>query len=165
MTGSRVAERKRNPFIRSAGGGRVLSALMLPWFLMRPPSGFGVLTTTGRRTGKARRKCIRAIRTGDRVYIVSIGGPGAAWVKNIRANPAVRLRMPGGTFAGVVRELQPGTSAAREGMRVYCETINRFDYDECRVHRPGKPTPEKITEMHGSWFTTGTPFVIDLTNP
>ena len=62
-----VAERKRNPFLHSSTGGRVLSALMLPHFMLLPPKGFGVLTTTGRRTGKTRRKCVRAIRRGDRV--------------------------------------------------------------------------------------------------
>src|SRR5215212_7311688 len=45
-----VAERQGNPFLRSARGGRVLSGLMLPHFTILPPAGFGVLTTTGRRT-------------------------------------------------------------------------------------------------------------------
>ena len=50
--GMYVAERKRNPFIQSPTGGRALSALMLPRFMLRPPAGFGVLTMTGRKTGK-----------------------------------------------------------------------------------------------------------------
>jgi hypothetical protein len=56
------AERRFNPFVRSLSEGRVLSALQLPFFMLLPPGGFGDLTTTGRRTGKTRRKCIRAIR-------------------------------------------------------------------------------------------------------
>lgn len=67
-------ERQHNPFINSAAGGRALSALQLPFFALRPPKGFGVLTTTGRKTGKTRRKCIRAIRRGDEAYIVAIKG-------------------------------------------------------------------------------------------
>jgi hypothetical protein len=55
---------KHTRLIRSARDGRVLSALMLPFFLARPPSGFGVITTTGRKTGKAQRKCIRVTRRG-----------------------------------------------------------------------------------------------------
>src|SRR5213592_3314342 len=82
-------ERERNPFTKSAQGGRVLSALMLPFFLVRPPAGFGVLMTTGRRTGKRRRKCVRLIRDGSRAYLVMLGpallgmtGPGttSAWL-------------------------------------------------------------------------------------
>ena len=44
-------EDKRNPFTSSAARGRTLSALQLPFFLLRPPAGYGVLTTTGRRRG------------------------------------------------------------------------------------------------------------------
>lgn len=157
-----VAERKRNPFIRSPGGGRVLSAVMLPWFLLRPPDGFGVLITTGRRTGKTRRKCIRAIRTSNHAYIVSIGGAQAAWLKNIRANPNVRLRISGGTFSGIARELAPQASEREAAMLTYCGTVCPFDYDECRVHRPGRPTARKIKELHRSWFTKGIPLVIQL---
>jgi hypothetical protein len=57
--GMLAVERKGNPFMRSPTGGRVLSAMMLPLFILRPPSGFGVITTTGRRTGKTRRNCTR----------------------------------------------------------------------------------------------------------
>ncbi len=46
--------------------------------MLFPPSGFGVITTTGRSTGKPRRKCIRTIRRGDKVYAVSIGVPRRA---------------------------------------------------------------------------------------
>ena len=85
-------ERKRNPFTKSAGGGRALSAMMLPFFTVWPPRGFGVLTTTGRRTGKTRRKCVRVVRLGDRAYLVMLG---PALVEE----PAPRPSRPGcGTF-------------------------------------------------------------------
>jgi F420H(2)-dependent quinone reductase len=49
----------------------------------------------------------------------AIGGRGAAWVKNIRAEPGVRLRIRGGTFSGRTREL--GDGAERERARwIYC---------------------------------------------
>src|SRR5207253_2295538 len=105
---------KHRRLIRSARGGRLLSAMMLPFFLVRPPSGFGVITTTGRKTGKRRRKCIRVSRRGRRAYMVQLRPPElamvrpsvvAAWVWNIRSNPNVKLRIRGGTFAGVAREL------------------------------------------------------------
>jgi deazaflavin-dependent oxidoreductase (nitroreductase family) len=161
---------KHTRLIRSARDGRLLSAAMLPFFLVRPPSGFGVLTTTGRKTGQARRKCIRMIRRGNKVYIVQLRPPElaiarpsavAAWVWNIRSNPNVTLRIRGRTFAGVARELkEPGELAeAREAL---CETVNLFDYGECDLHVRGLPTRAKIKELHRYWFDTGIPLVVDL---
>jgi deazaflavin-dependent oxidoreductase (nitroreductase family) len=139
--------------------GRILSALMLPWFALLPPSGFGVITTTGRRTGKTRRKCVRAIRRGDRAYVVSIRP--TAWLRNIQADPNVRLRIRGGTFAGVARELRD--SAERQAAaRAYCETINPVDYLECTLHRGGRPTRDQIGDLHRSWFEMGIPLVVEL---
>ena len=155
-----VEERKRNPFTSSAQGGRALSAMQLPWFTIRPPEGFGVLTMTGRRTGKTRRKCVRAIGRGNKVYICSIR-PTTAWLKNVRANPNVRLRIRGGTFEGVVREVR-GTPEEPVAQEAYCETINRLDVYECRLHRPGRPSRAKIKELHRSWFEHGTPLVVEL---
>jgi deazaflavin-dependent oxidoreductase (nitroreductase family) len=159
--GDRYVAERRNPLVRSLGGGRVLSALQLPLFMVFPPVGFGVLTTTGRRTGKARRKCVRVIRRGNRVYLVSIGGSRAAWMHNIRAEPKVRLRIRGGTFAGVARELGDGAEL-QEAMEAYTGTINRFDYAECLMHRRGRPTAAKIGELHRAWFEGGIPLVIEL---
>jgi deazaflavin-dependent oxidoreductase (nitroreductase family) len=156
-----VPERQHNPFVRSLAGGRVLSAVMLPWFAVLPPSGFGVITTTGRRTGKARRKCIRAIRSGNKAYIVSIPGAHAAWLKNIRANPKVRLRIRGGTFAGVARQLRE-TAETQQAVAAYCETVNPVDYLECTMHRRGVPTRSKIKELHRRWFDEGIPLAVEL---
>jgi deazaflavin-dependent oxidoreductase (nitroreductase family) len=161
------SERPGNLFVRSAAGGRVLSALMLPDFTLVPPAGFGVLTTTGRRTGKLRRKCIRAIRRGDEVYLVMLGPPltgdpkaVSAWLWNVRADPNVTVRIRGGTFKGVARELEP--REAERAREAYCEAVHAFDYAMCLFHRGGRPTRAKIQEMTGHWFDTGTPLVVDL---
>jgi hypothetical protein len=69
---------KHKRLLRSARGGQVLSALMLPAVLISPPGGYGVITTTGRKTGKQRRKCIRVIRRGDRAYLVQLVPPHVA---------------------------------------------------------------------------------------
>ena len=104
-------ERERNPFLRSATGVRVLSRLQRPFFALLPPPGFGVLTTTGRKTGKARQTPVRTIRRGQQAYLVAIGGERNAWLENTRANPNVRLRIRGGTFSGVTRELRDEAEA------------------------------------------------------
>ena len=161
---------KHTRLIRSAGHGRLLSAMMLPFFLVRPPSGFGVVTTTGRKTGKVRRKCIRMIRREDKVYIVQLRPPElamtrpsavAAWVWNIRSNPNVELRIRGGTFAGVARELKDPAELA-EAREALSETVNLFDYGECELHLRGLPTRSKIKDLHRYWFDTGIPLVVDL---
>ena len=161
---------KHKRLIRSARGGRILSAIMLPFFLIRPPAGFGVLTTTGRKTGKARQKCIRAIRRGRKVYIVQLRPPElaitrpsavAAWVWNIRSNPNVTLRVRGGTFAGVARELKDPAELA-DAREAFCETVKLFDYGECATHMRGRPTRSKIQELHWYWFETGIPLAIEF---
>jgi deazaflavin-dependent oxidoreductase (nitroreductase family) len=161
---SHVPER-RNPLVLSKGGGRILSAAMLPAFLAWPPRGWGVLTTTGRKSGKQRRKCVRAVREGDEVYIISIkpsrASETAAWVLNIRANPRVSLRIKGGTFTGVARELTDGQERGRV-KPIYCERINPFDYVSCTLHRSGLPTLAKIKALHASWFDKGIPLAVTL---
>jgi deazaflavin-dependent oxidoreductase (nitroreductase family) len=166
-TATHVPERKRNPFVRSKAGGRILSASMLPAFMALPPRGWGVLETTGRKTGKTRRKCVRAVRSGNRVYIVSIRPSSArptmtaAWVLNMRANPRVRLRMPGGMFAGVACELAETEEIGR-AKDAYCETVNPFDYVSCAIHRTGLPTRAKVKALHRSWFDKGVRLAVEL---
>jgi deazaflavin-dependent oxidoreductase (nitroreductase family) len=155
------SERKHNPLVNTAVGGRTLSATQLPLFLLHPPPGYGVLTTTGRKSGNQRRRCIRAIRRGQTAYLVAIKGTQTGWLKNARANPEVLLRIRGGTYAGVARELVDAVER-QEALEAYCETINRFEYLECMMWRKGRPTRSKIEELHRSWFEQGIPLAIDL---
>ena len=161
---------KHTRLIRGPRDGRIVSALTLPLFLLRPPSGYGVITTTGRKTGKARRKCIRVVRRGDRAYLVALRPPElakrrptavAGWVWNLRANPNVKLRIRGGTFVGVARELTDAGELA-EAREAICKTVDFWDYAECRLHLRGWPTRAKIQDMRRYWFNTGIPLVIEL---
>jgi deazaflavin-dependent oxidoreductase (nitroreductase family) len=51
------------------------------------------VTTTGRRTGSPHTIEIWFALNGDTVYMLSGGGDASDWVKNIRANPTVGLRL------------------------------------------------------------------------
>jgi deazaflavin-dependent oxidoreductase (nitroreductase family) len=155
-----AAERKHNPFINSPAGGRALSALQLPFFLMRPPRGYGVLMTAGRKTGKLRRRCIRAIRRGDVVYVVAIKGK-TQWMRNALANPAVRLRLPDGNFSGRAREVSAATER-EQAKEAYCESVYRFDYLTWINWRTGRPTRAKVKELLREWCDEGAPVVIEL---
>ena len=161
---------KHKRLLRTARHGQILSAIMLPALLLSPPNGYGVITTTGRRTGKLRRKCVRVIRRGDRAYLVqlvpphvAVTRPGAVsgWVWNIRSDPHVRLRIRGGAFDGVAREITDAEEleVARSAI---CETVYPTDYGEAGLHLRGLPTPAKIKDLHRYWFDTGHPIVIEL---
>lgn len=51
------------------------------------------VTTTGRRSGKPHTIEIWFAQRGDVVYVLSGGGDASDWVKNLRANPTVGLRL------------------------------------------------------------------------
>ena len=150
-----------NPFTTTPTGGRILSALQLPLFLIMPPRGFGVLTTTGRKTGRKRRKCVRAIRDGDKVFLVSLRGRFGAWFRNLEAHPDVEIRIKGGRFKGLAREVTD-SAEQEQARRAFCETVNFFDRLEHRAHRRGRPTPDSIRALHARWFSVGTPVVIEV---
>ena len=150
----------RNPLTTTGRGGRLLSKLQLPWFTLLPPNGYGVLTTTGRKSGRARQTCVRAVRRGDRVFVVAIGGRQAGWFRNLESNPRVGLRIRGGRFAGQAREVD--VDLHREAEQAYCADTGLFELLESLMHLRGRPRRSRIRQMHRHWFDTGAPVVIDL---
>jgi deazaflavin-dependent oxidoreductase (nitroreductase family) len=150
-----------------------LDALLRPLFAHGPLSGKGVLTTTGRRTGKPRRHSVRAIRQRDRVYLVSISGTHSSWFANLQANPQVRLRLPPrndragaehgrrADLEGIARELRDTEDRTR-AKAAYVGTVKTSDYVECFLHWRGLPSREKIQRLHEMWFEGGVPLVIEL---
>src|SRR5258708_17351179 len=63
------------------------------------PPGYALLETTGRKTGKARRTPVGDARVGDRLWIVAEHGMQAGYVRNIKQNPRVRLKLREGFHA------------------------------------------------------------------
>lgn len=158
----RAETRRWNPFVRSRQGGRVLSALKLPFLLPLPtPAGYAVLETTGWRTGRRRRKCVRAIRSGDTAYVVAIGGGLTGWVQNLLADPHVRLRHGRRWYAGTAHVVDEPAELP-DARHAYVDTNVPFDYATCDMHRRGLPSRQKIVELTGAWFEGGLPIAIDL---
>jgi deazaflavin-dependent oxidoreductase (nitroreductase family) len=162
---------KHRRLMRSERNARILSGLMLPVFGLGPPPGYGVLTTSGRKTGKRRRKCVRVIRRGRYAYLVALRPPHIAvsrpdgvhaWVSNIRANPRVRLRLGDGSFEGIAREITDPIEL-QEARNTLCDNVYPNDLGECAIHLRGLPTRAKIQRLHRYWFDTGIPVAIDLT--
>jgi deazaflavin-dependent oxidoreductase (nitroreductase family) len=54
-----------------------------------------LLETTGRKTGEPRRTPLGGRREGDQFWFVSEFGDKSQYVKNIQANPRVRVRLKG----------------------------------------------------------------------
>lgn len=88
MTGSAAKERFVYPMQH-----RVLNpVVMLAWQLGIPPPGDALLETTGRRTGRPRRTPVCDGQDGETFWLVAQHGQRADWVKNVRADPRVRIR-------------------------------------------------------------------------
>lgn len=60
------------------------------------PFGYVLLETVGRRTGRARRTPVGDGRDGDVCWIVAEHGATAGYVRNLLANPRVRLQVRSG---------------------------------------------------------------------
>ena len=58
-----------------------------------PTPSVVILETTGRRSGEPRRVPVTRLVEGDTLWIVTEHGRKAAYVRNIEANPRVRVRI------------------------------------------------------------------------
>ena len=63
------------------------------------PPGYALLETTGRKTGKQRRTPVGNGRLGNEFWVVAEHGQKAGYVRNIAANPRVRLKLVHGLRA------------------------------------------------------------------
>lgn len=64
------------------------------------------LQTTGRTSGRPRTIEIWFATDGDRIYLLAGGRHRAHWVRNLVADPRVRLRMGGRTLEGNARVIE-----------------------------------------------------------
>ncbi len=152
----------KNPFTSSSLGGRLLSGVQLPFFLLRPPAGYGVLTTIGRTTGKRRSRCIRLVQRGDEACIVSIHGPSVGWLRNLTEQPTIRVRTAAGwRQATAVVGLDAVSPELRDA---YVNDVGWFCNPEYLMWRKGRPTRDRIRSLHRSWLETGTPVALKIEN-
>lgn len=73
---------------------------------------FLYLTTTGRKTGSPREIEIWFVHHAGRFYILAEHFQRAQWVRNILADPAVRVRLAGREFNATARVLDKQADAA-----------------------------------------------------
>jgi deazaflavin-dependent oxidoreductase (nitroreductase family) len=77
------------------------------------PPGTALLETVGRRSGELRRTPVTDGLDGDTFWIVAEHGRGAGYVRNIEANPRVRVKAGRRWRAGTARVLPDDDAAAR----------------------------------------------------
>jgi len=70
------------------------------------PPGYALLETIGRKTGKARRTPVGDARVGKQFWLVAEHGMKAGYVRNIKENPRVQLKLREGFRA----RWHPGTA-------------------------------------------------------
>jgi deazaflavin-dependent oxidoreductase (nitroreductase family) len=75
------------------------------------PEQFLYLTTRGRRSGLPREIEIWFTATGGKFYVIS-EYPDSQWVKNVRADSAVQLRVGDERFSGRARIISADTERA-----------------------------------------------------
>jgi len=63
------------------------------------PPGYALLETIGRKSGKPRRTPVGDARMGSQFWIVAEHGRRAGYVRNIEANPHVRIKARDGLRA------------------------------------------------------------------
>lgn len=72
-----------------------------------------VIETTGRKSGLPRQTAVGGHREGNTFWLVAEHGEHADYVKNIKANPAVRLRLGGSWLTGSAQLLPDDDPQAR----------------------------------------------------
>jgi deazaflavin-dependent oxidoreductase (nitroreductase family) len=77
--------------------GRYVVNPVVKWAVERgiAPPTYAILETTGRRSGESRRTPVGNGLDGDTFWIVAEHGARAAYVRNIEADPRVRVKVGG----------------------------------------------------------------------
>jgi deazaflavin-dependent oxidoreductase (nitroreductase family) len=77
------------------------------------PRAFGLLETTGRRSGQPRQTPVGGLLDGDSYWLVSEHGTGCAYVLNLVANREVRIKVRRRWYAGEAELLPDDDTPAR----------------------------------------------------
>lgn len=99
-------------------------------------SGYGLLETTGRRTGKRRRNVVGMHVEGDTGWVIAEQGRHAGYVQNLHADPQVRVRIgrrwrPARAYLVADDDVQARLDAF--GRRAHAASIRRFGTDLATV--------------------------------
>jgi deazaflavin-dependent oxidoreductase (nitroreductase family) len=92
---------------------RIVNPLVRPLAARGLAPGVALLETTGRRSGEPRRTPVGSGLRGDAFWVVTEHGWHSAYVKNIQAEPRVRVRTRGRWRTGTAHILPDDDAEAR----------------------------------------------------
>jgi deazaflavin-dependent oxidoreductase (nitroreductase family) len=115
---------------------------LLQRYVLNPPAklavwaglvpGYVLVETRGRRTGKRRRNVVGVKLDGRTGWVVAEHGRHAGYVRNLEAEPDVRVRLRGRwrpARATVVDDDDPQARLDTFGRRTHAATLRRFGTD------------------------------------
>jgi deazaflavin-dependent oxidoreductase (nitroreductase family) len=165
---TRIAGRiMANPFATSRWFHKVGHATnTMFWRLIPTPAGLAVITTTGRKTGRHRQRAIRAVGiraagTSERLYAVAMLGQRSDWLHNIRANPAVRIKLGRRTYDAAAREVVD-PDERQEAAEAYVRIAGSFDYFDYANLRWSLPSRDRVLQSLEEVLDTGVPVVFEI---
>jgi deazaflavin-dependent oxidoreductase (nitroreductase family) len=88
---------------------------------------FCYLTTRGRRTGRPHEIEIWFALDVRALYLLSGGGDRSDWVRNLRADPAVAVRLRDTTYEAVARVVDEGEESERGRTLVFDKYQPRYN--------------------------------------
>jgi deazaflavin-dependent oxidoreductase (nitroreductase family) len=152
-----------NPFAHSRWFHRIANYSGPPFFFrfVPLPRGFALLTVTGRKSGRKRRRPIRAIRDGDTLYGVAILGNKSDWLRNLRANPRATARVGVRARKFSVRDVTDPIERDK-AEQLYIDEIVPYDYFDVPIVEWAWPSPGFIRKAHRRWLKGGTLVALDL---
>src|SRR3954469_1003414 len=109
MAADRSVKRRLSKFVTV----QLVNPLVRPLLEHARLPGWALLETTGRRSGLPRRVPLGDGLRGDAFWIVTEHGYAADYVKNIQANPRVRVKVKGRWREGTAHLLPDDDVAAR----------------------------------------------------
>jgi deazaflavin-dependent oxidoreductase (nitroreductase family) len=83
------------------------------------------IQTIGRHSGRRRTVEIWFATDGRRVYLLAGGRDSAHWVRNLRADPTVRVRLGGRSVTGRAREIE-GTAREQKARELLAAKYQRW---------------------------------------
>ena len=100
---------------------------------------FCYLTTTGRSTRRPHEIEIWYAADGYTLYLLAGGGDRADWVRNLRADPAVSVRVDGVTYAATARVVDEPAEERRARTLVFEKYEPRYAGDLSRWREAALP--------------------------
>ena len=119
---------------------------LLPWML-NPLTGYiMVLQTIGRKSGKARLTPLNYALADGYIYCIAGFGSETHWLANLKANPAVEVRVAGTALRGSAEIVTEG----EEAQRIFIQIIHNCGFAALLVGlNPFRLTDEKILQKRG----------------